>query len=122
MTRGVAPAAGRPSRRERAAREGPEGAIVRALAHATRRRILLLLAQRPLAVHAIADRFSVSRPMISKHLKRLHAAGLVASTASGRERIYELRRTPQTRLALRIATADAEYGAALGRLREHLEK
>lgn len=63
----------------------------RAIADPTRREILSALAERPLAVHEIAERFDVSRPAISKHLRILGEAGLVASTRSGKENLYELR-------------------------------
>lgn len=42
----------------------------------------------------IADRFPVSRPAISRHLRVLRKAGLVAPTKRGRERFYALRPEP----------------------------
>ena len=62
-----------------------------AVADPTRRAILSALSQRPLAVHEIAGRFDISRPAISKHLRVLGEAGLVAATRAGKENVYELR-------------------------------
>ena len=63
-----------------------------ALAHASRRHILLVLHFRGGAMTAgeIADRFSCSWPTTTRHLKLLEAAGLVRVEQQGRERIYKL--------------------------------
>lgn len=64
-----------------------------ALAHASRRQILLLLRARGDRVKAgdIARRFSCSWPTTSRHLRVLEEAGLVRTVQEGRERFYELR-------------------------------
>lgn len=64
-----------------------------ALAHASRRQILLVLHARGDRVKAgdIARRFSCSWPTTSRHLRVLEDAGLVRTIQSGRERFYELR-------------------------------
>jgi DNA-binding transcriptional ArsR family regulator len=118
--RGLARRGGRPTNRERAEREGPQGALLRALSHETRRRIVLMLAQGPLPVHAIAEAFDVSRPMVSKHLRALVEAGLAEGQLVGRERRYRLLETPAARMAVALSRADEEYAAALERLRERL--
>src|SRR3954467_13046465 len=63
----------------------------RAIADPTRRAILSALSARPMAVHEIAERFEVSRPAISKHLRVLGEAHLVAARRAGKENVYELR-------------------------------
>ena len=45
-------------------------------------------------VNALAAGFAASRPSISKHLRILHEAELVAEQRRGRERLYRLR--PET--------------------------
>ena len=52
-----------------------------ALGSPIRRDILLALRDRPLAVGELAERFPVSRPAISKHLRVLEEAGLVEGRA-----------------------------------------
>jgi DNA-binding transcriptional ArsR family regulator len=66
--------------------------VFHALAHASRRQVLLVLHARGDRMRGgdIATRFSCSWPTTSRHLKLLEEAGLVAVTQKGRERFYEL--------------------------------
>jgi DNA-binding transcriptional ArsR family regulator len=61
-----------------------------AAAEPTRRRILQLLASRPLTVSEIATEFTVTRSAISQHLGVLAEAGLVTAEKVGRQRIYRV--------------------------------
>ena len=67
-------------------------AVFGALAHASRRQILLVLHARGdrLSAGEIASRFSCSWPTTSRHLKVLVDAGLVRVEKEGRERFYRL--------------------------------
>jgi ArsR family transcriptional regulator, arsenate/arsenite/antimonite-responsive transcriptional repressor len=64
--------------------------VFRALADETRRGILRLLRNGPLASGDIADQFESSWPTISRHLTVLKDAGLVATERHGQEIRYEL--------------------------------
>lgn len=64
--------------------------IFKAIADPTRRDILSGLQARPMAVHEIAERFDMSRPAISKHLRVLGEAGLVHARRAGKENLYAL--------------------------------
>lgn len=66
--------------------------VMAALAHPTRRRILLVLHARGDRVRAgdIARRFACSWPTTTRHLAVLEEAGLVSVTREGRERLYTL--------------------------------
>jgi DNA-binding transcriptional ArsR family regulator len=61
-----------------------------ALGDPTRRAIFEALADRPQAVGEIADRFPVSRPAVSQHLKVLKDAGLVVGRRAGNRCIYQI--------------------------------
>lgn len=65
-----------------------EDRVFVALADRKRREIVQALADRPLPVHEIAAKFDVSRPAISRHLRVLKDADLVAIAAAGRENVY----------------------------------
>jgi DNA-binding transcriptional ArsR family regulator len=61
-----------------------------ALADPIRREVVDLLAHGELAAGELADRFPVSRPAISRHLRVLREAGLVRVRTEGRRRLYVL--------------------------------
>lgn len=63
-----------------------------ALADPTRCRVVEMLHERSRPVHELAAAFDISRPAISRHLKVLKDAGLVAEEKSGRENVYSLQR------------------------------
>ena len=70
-----------------------------AIADPVRREILLMLRDEPLSAGQIADRFAISRPAVSRHLRVLREAGLVRDTADGRRRVYALVTAPLDELA-----------------------
>jgi DNA-binding transcriptional ArsR family regulator len=61
-----------------------------ALADPVRRDLLARLSQGPARVVDLAAAHAISRPAISRHLRLLAAAGLVAADDRGRERHYHL--------------------------------
>ena len=61
-----------------------------ALADPTRRRIIETLAAGEASFGSLADRFEMSRPAVSQHLKVLKDAGIVASRPDAQRRIYRL--------------------------------
>lgn len=67
-------------------------AVFGALAHPSRRHILLVLHFRGGAMRAgeIAERFGCSWPTTTRHLGILVAAGLIRVAKRGRERVYAL--------------------------------
>ncbi len=73
--------------------------VAAAIADPVRREILLMLRDDALSAGQIADRFAISRPAVSRHLRVLREAGLVRDTADGRRRVYALVTTPLDELA-----------------------
>jgi len=61
-----------------------------ALGDANRRQILRLLSSGGKPVREIADAMTISRPAVSRHLRLLKDAGMVAERAQGARRIYYL--------------------------------
>lgn len=69
--------------------------VFTALASPARRELLrLLLDEGAQPAGRLAERFDMSRPSVSEHLKVLRDAGLVAETRRGRERHYRLEAGP----------------------------
>ena len=64
--------------------------IYAALADPTRRRIIEALAVEEASFGDLADRFDITRPAVSQHLKVLRNAGLVSSRPDAQRRIYRL--------------------------------
>ena len=66
--------------------------VFSALAHVSRRQILLVLKHHGGSMTAgeIANRFECSWPTTTRHLRQLETAGLVGVEKSGRERAYKL--------------------------------
>ena len=65
--------------------------VYAALADPVRRDLLARLADGPARVVDLARAHPISRPAVSRHLRVLTEAGLVAAQAHGRERHYRLR-------------------------------
>ena len=66
--------------------------VFKALAHPTRRHILIVLNARggTMTAGEIVDRFSCTWPTTTRHLRLLEKAGLVIVNKKGREWIYAL--------------------------------
>jgi DNA-binding transcriptional ArsR family regulator len=71
-------------------REQACGDPFEALGDANRRAILRLLSGGDMPVHDIAAALPISRPAVSRHLRLLKDAGMVAEHADGTRRIYRL--------------------------------
>jgi DNA-binding transcriptional ArsR family regulator len=93
-----------------------------ALSDPTRRRILTLVAQRPRQAGEIAQRFPVSRPAVSKHLRVLREAGLLESRKVGRARVYRLHPTGLAGARKWMEDAGRVWDAALEAFRRHVEE
>jgi DNA-binding transcriptional ArsR family regulator len=65
--------------------------VFQAIADPNRRSILSLLANEKLTLNGLADKFKISRPAVSKHVRILSECGLVNIKQSGRERYCEAR-------------------------------
>jgi len=61
-----------------------------ALSDATRQQIVSVLSTERLNVSELTDRFKLSQPAISHHLRILSNAGLLVQEREGRERLYRL--------------------------------
>ena len=61
-----------------------------ALSDPSRRAIIEALARQPLAVGELAQRFPISRPAVSQHLRVLADAKLVAHEARGTRNVYRV--------------------------------
>lgn len=64
--------------------------VFKAIADPVRREIIQLLSDDILTVNNIAERFDISRPAVSKHLKILKECGIINIQQQGRERFCKI--------------------------------
>ncbi len=96
--------------------------VFQAIADPTRRAILQLVAIQPLNLNTVADRFPISRPAISRHMKILTECGLVTITRDGRERICEGRMEKLNEVYDWVEPYRHFWSMQLDSLEQHLEK
>lgn len=60
--------------------------VFQAIADPIRRDIITLVANKPLTVNEVFEKFKISRPAISKHIKILKECGIVTVHQKGRAR------------------------------------
>lgn len=63
--------------------------VFQAIADPTRREIIRMIATQSLNLNSVAEKFDISRPAISKHIKILTECGLINISQRGRERHCE---------------------------------
>jgi DNA-binding IclR family transcriptional regulator len=81
-----------------------------AIADPVRREILESLLAGPAPAGAIAARFAISRPAVSRHLRVLRESGLVTDHLVGRQRMYTLDPTPLREITAWISKFDTAAG------------
>jgi DNA-binding transcriptional ArsR family regulator len=96
-----------------------------ALAEPTRRRVVELLGEGPKRAGALAAAVGASRPAMSRHLRVLLEAGVIADERpadDARARVFRLR--PDSILALQawLDQLQAEWDAQLGSFKRHVER
>ena len=92
------------------------------LAEPNRRRILDLLREEPRAVSDLVSELGISQPGVSKHLRVLREAGLVAVTVDAQRRVYRVRPEPLQEIDAWLAPYRAAWGGRLDALEHHLDE
>ncbi|WP_298455017.1 helix-turn-helix transcriptional regulator [uncultured Cellulomonas sp.] len=92
-----------------------------ALADPHRRHILELLRTGERPVNDLVEHLGLSQPGVSKHLRVLREAGLVASRSHGQQRLYALRTEPLVEIADWLEPYRMLWAARLDDLQRHLD-
>jgi DNA-binding transcriptional ArsR family regulator len=92
------------------------------LAEPNRQAILDLLCDGELPVGDLVARLGLSQPAVSKHLRVLRNAGLVAVRADAQRRLYRIRPEPLAELDEWLARYRKFWSASLDRLEDHLDQ
>ena len=93
-----------------------------ALADPTRRSILARLSKGEATVNELAKPFDISLPAISKHLKVLERAGLIARSRTAQWRPGRLRAEPLSEVSAWIQQYREFWEGSFDRLAEHLRE
>lgn len=94
------------------------------LADPTRRRVVQLLGERPRRAGELARAAGVSAPVISRHLRILLAAGVVADERvadDARLRVFRLRHESLVALQAWLDQVQAHWAEQLGAFKRHVE-
>jgi DNA-binding transcriptional ArsR family regulator len=65
--------------------------IFQAIADPNRRQIIDILSKESMTLNAIAEKFHISRPAVSQHIKHLAECGVVEIEQKGRERYCKIK-------------------------------
>jgi DNA-binding transcriptional ArsR family regulator len=109
----------------RARRRGLEGraAVFAALGDETRLSLVgKLSGGQKQSISQLAGGSSLTRQAITKHLRVLEGAGVVASARVGRESLFELRPEPLRDIKTYLDRVSAQWDLALARLKSFVEK
>jgi DNA-binding transcriptional ArsR family regulator len=90
----------------------PDLSALDVLDQPTRRLIVGLIAREPSSVGRLCRLLGLSQPLVSKHVRVLLGAGLLAvtrSTHDGRVRVYRLRRQPFAELEAWLADVRTDW-------------
>jgi DNA-binding transcriptional ArsR family regulator len=98
----------------------PLSSIFAALADPTRRAILARLASGEASVTELAEPFPMSMPAISKHLKVLERAGLIAKSREAQWRLCRLEAAPLREVASWMEPYRRFWDESFSRLDDHL--
>jgi len=97
--------------------------IFAALGDATRLALVTtLVAGSSRSISQLAHGSPLTRQAISKHLRVLEEAGIVASERVGRESRFQLRPEPLNEAQAYLARVSEQWGQALERLRSFIEE
>ena len=76
----------------------------------------------PRSIAQLTDGARMSRQAISKHLRVLEQAGIVRSSRSGRENLFEFNPAPVQELRSYLERVSAQWDEVLGRLKSFVER
>ena len=96
--------------------------VFQAIADPNRRAMLSLLATQRLTLNGVAEKFRISRPAVSKHIKILKECGLIVIHQQGRERYCEARLDGLKEVSGWVEKSRQLWEGRLERLDEYLKE
>lgn len=102
--------------------EMPTSSTIEVLAEPSRRQILDQLRSGEQPVKLLVEHLAMSQPAVSKHLRVLREAGLVAARPDGQRRLYRLRLEPLLELDSWLEPYRQMWRESLDRLEQQLDQ
>jgi DNA-binding transcriptional ArsR family regulator len=97
--------------------------VFAALGDQTRFSVVLRLSRDgPASITRLAEGFPMTRQAITKHLRILERAGVVSSTAEGREILWRVEQRPLTRAKRDLDAIARQWEGTLQRLKSFVER
>ena len=96
--------------------------VFQAIADPNRRAMLSLLATQRLTLNGVAEKFRISRPAVSRHIKILKECGLIVIHQNGRERYCEARLDRLQEVSDWVEKSRQLWEGRLDRLDEYLQE
>lgn len=96
--------------------------VFQGIADPKRREILKLLAGKEQTLNEVAEKFDISRPAVSKHIRILGECGLVAIRQAGRERFCTVKTKKLKEVSAWLNYFDRFWDDQLASLKKHVEK
>lgn len=96
--------------------------VFQAIADPTRREIIELISKKSMNLNNIADKFEVSRPAISRHIKILTECGIIKIRKVGRERYCDAQLKNLQKVSAWAEKYKTFWQARLDKLDHHLLK
>ena len=96
--------------------------VLEAIAEPNRRQILDAVRVRERSVSELVDQLGMSQPGVSRHLRVLRDAGLVAVRSDAQRRLYRIRSEPLRDLDEWLEPYRAEWSDRLDALGRHLKR
>ncbi len=96
--------------------------VFQAISDPIRRDIIMFLTKDKLTLNGVAEKFSISRPAISKHVRILEECGLVSIKQQGRERYCNVNPEPLNEVYDWLSYFDKFWDKKLNSLKKLLEE
>ena len=96
--------------------------VFQAIADPTRREIIAMIAQKPLNINSLTEKFDMSRQAVSLHVKILEECGLITLKQLGRERYCEARLKKLGEVSQWVDQYKQHFEQKLDSLEKYLDK
>ena len=96
--------------------------VFQAIADPTRREIIAMIAQKPLNINSLTEKFDMTRQAVSLHVKILEECGLITLKQFGRERYCEARLKKLGEVSQWVDQYKQHFEQKLDSLEKYLDK